>query len=103
MANKFIDQNGLRYFFSKIKRMLEDKADKGSLKPVATSGNYSDLSIKPTVEKSISANSSDDNVPSSKCVYAELQKIFGGKTVVFSDQAPTVDDDNIITFVKRNG
>lgn len=48
MANKFIDQNGLRYFFSKLKRMFEKKADKDSLKPVATSGKYSDLEGKPT-------------------------------------------------------
>lgn len=48
MANKFIDQNGLRYFFSKLKRMFEGKADKDSLKPVATSGSYNDLEDKPT-------------------------------------------------------
>ena len=48
MANKFVDQNGLRYFFSKLKRMFEGKADKDSLKPVATSGKYSDLEDKPT-------------------------------------------------------
>lgn len=46
MANKFIDQNGLRYFFSKIKAMLGLKANASDLKPVATSGSYNDLTDK---------------------------------------------------------
>lgn len=30
-----------------------------------------------------------------------IDSFFGGKTVVFSDAPPTVDDQNVITFVKR--
>lgn len=32
-----------------------------------------------------------------------IKTFFDGKTVVFSNTAPTVDDQNIITFVKRSG
>lgn len=32
-----------------------------------------------------------------------ISAFFSGKTVVFSNAVPTVDDDNIITFVKRSG
>ena len=32
---------------------------------------------------------------------SEIDSFFGGKTVVFSDAPPTVDDQNVITFVKR--
>lgn len=86
MANKFIDQNGLRYFYTKIKRMLEGKVEKESL------------------DKSLSSASSDANAPSSKCVYDAIQKVFGGKTVVFSDTPPAAGtSDDIITFVKRSG
>lgn len=32
-----------------------------------------------------------------------IKTFFDGKTVVFSNTAPTVDDQNVITFVKRSG
>lgn len=118
MANKFIDQNGLRYFFSKLKRMFEEKADKSSLKTVATSGKYSDLEGKPEIIDNLTTNVSDKPLSAAQGVELKSQidtkvgstevnnaisTFFSGKTVVFSNAVPTVDDENIITFVKRSG
>lgn len=73
MANKFIDQNGLRYFFTKIKRMFEGKADKSDLKPVATSGKYGDLDEKPVIDTSVVEGSI--NAVSGGAVYDSIESV----------------------------
>ena len=88
MANKFIDQNGLRYFFSKLKRMFEKKADKDSLKPVATSGKYSDLEDKPVIDAAVTEGSS--NAVSGGAVYEAIQNSGGNN----GDVIVTVTESN---------
>lgn len=88
MANKFIDQNGLRYFFSKLKRMFEEKADKDSLKPVATSGKYSDLEDKPVIDATVTEGSS--NAVSGGAVYEAIQNSGGNN----GDVIVTVTESN---------
>ena len=47
------------------------------LATVATSGSYNDLSSAPEIDKTLSETSTDENVPSSKCVYDAIQSAIG--------------------------
>ena len=47
------------------------------LATVATSGSYNDLSGAPKIDKTLSETSTDENVPSSKCVYDAIQAAIG--------------------------
>lgn len=82
MANKFLDYIGLNHLWGKIKTLLNSKSDIGhthsanevkGLATVATSGSYNDLSDAPEIDKTLSEASTDNNVPSSKCVYDAIQ------------------------------
>ena len=82
MANKFLDYIGLNHLWGKIKTLLNSKSDIGhthsvnevnGLATVATSGSYNDLSDAPKIDKTLSEASTDDNVPSSKCVYDAIR------------------------------
>lgn len=44
----YLDKTGLVYLWGKIKAQLANKADTSSLKKVATTGSYNDLSDKPS-------------------------------------------------------
>lgn len=59
MANKYLDQAGLSYFWSKIKAILNTKANTSDLSTVATSGNYSDLNGLPTIDSTLSDSSTN--------------------------------------------
>lgn len=107
MANKFLSSDGVRYFWAKLKAKLEDKSDKGhthtasevsGLATVATSGSYSDLSSTPTIDKTLSETSTDENVPSSKCVYNAIKSNGGGSSVQ-SDYAQ--NDDTQPDYIKH--
>lgn len=55
----------------------EEKNKLAGLATVATSGSYNDLSGTPTIDKALSETSTDENVPSSKCVYDAIQAAIG--------------------------
>ena len=82
MANKFLDYIGLNHLWGKIKTLLNSKSDIGhthsanevnGLATVATSGSYNDLRGAPELDTTLSEASTDDTVPSSKCVYDAIQ------------------------------
>lgn len=88
--------------------LTEDTVTSTNLMKGVTAHNSAGESITGVLEATeitttLSADSTDEQVPSAKCVYDAIQAIFDGKTVVFSDTSPTVDDQNVITFVKRSG
>lgn len=85
MANKFIDQNGLRYFFSKIKAMLGLKANVSDLKPVATSGSYNDLTDK-THWAEVGGSGSTTIILEERSIEVDGDGIYGNDTVL-SDYA----------------
>ena len=78
---KILDETNLGYFISKLKAAFWPKDDvveseTVTLATVATSGDYDDLSNKPTGLEltsnkvtSISSSSTDTQYPSAKCVY----------------------------------
>ena len=65
--SKFLDENGLSYFWSKIK---------ASLKTVAFTGSYNDLTNKPNIPQGATVdtalNSSSTNPVQNKAITAEL-------------------------------
>jgi hypothetical protein len=73
MADKYVDKAGLTYFWGKIKTLLAAKADTSSLKTVATSGSYNDLTNRPTIPSvDASLSSSSTNAIQNKAVYSAL-------------------------------
>ena len=92
MAKRFLDENGLLYFWKKIETQLNSKAplshshkasEVSSLATVATSGKYSDLSGKPT---SLPANGGNADT-------------VDGYHIVVSNSEPTVNDTSVVTIV----
>ena len=98
MANKFIDQNGLRYFFSKLKRMFEKKADKSDLKPVATSGKYSDLEGKPEIDTTVTEGSA--NAVSGGAVYTAINNSPTGGNNALCVNITGSDDGSLLSADK---
>lgn len=49
MSKEYLDKAGATYIVSKVKELVGTKADTSSLKTVATTGNYDDLTGKPTI------------------------------------------------------
>lgn len=87
MSKQYLDKTGLTHLWSKIKGLIATKADAShtqdastitGLATVATSGSYNDLSGVPEIDKTLSEASTDDNVPSSKCVYNAIQSVGAG-------------------------
>ena len=87
MAKQYLDKTGLTHLWSKIKDLIATKADAShtqdastitGLATVATSGSYNDLSGVPEIDKTLSEASTDDNVPSSKCVYNAIRSVGAG-------------------------
>lgn len=85
MANKFVDQNGLRHFFSKIKAMLGLKANVSDLKPVATSGSYNDLTDK-THWAEVGGSGSTTIILEEQSIEVDGDGVYGNDTVL-SDYA----------------
>lgn len=87
MSKQYLDKTGLTHLWSKIKDLIATKADAShtqdantitGLAAVATSGSYNDLSGVPEIDKTLSEASTDDNVPSSKCVYNAIRSVGAG-------------------------
>lgn len=87
MVKQYLDKTGLTHLWSKIKDLIATKADTShtqdastitGLATVATSGSYNDLSGVPEIDKTLSEASTDDNVPSSKCVYDAIRSVGAG-------------------------
>lgn len=111
MVKQYLDKTGLTHLWSKIKDLIATKADTShtqdastitGLATVATSGSYNDLSGVPEIDKTLSEASTDDNVPSSKCVYNAIRSVGaggGGGSSVQSDYEQ--NDSSQLDYIKN--
>jgi len=76
--SSFLDSTGLGHLLTKIKTVLNSKANTSDLSAVATSGSYNDLNNKPTIPTtSTTITENDSNPVSSGAVYSKFADLIG--------------------------
>lgn len=98
ISRKYVDKEALRYFWAVLKNMLNDKSplEHGhsvntilNLPTVAKTGNYEDLTNKPTIP----------TVPTSLPANGGNADTVDGIHVAITSSAPTSDNRKIMTIV----